>query len=291
MLDMGFIKPIRRIAAAVTRERQTLLFSATMPDSIVELAESLLRDPVRVSVAPKVKTAEKIEQGLYYVDRAQKLSLLEFLLRDAAASRVVVFTRTKHGAEKLGRKLAGFGVGAETIHGNKAQNARRRALESFRSGRARVLVATDVAARGLDIDDVTHVVNYDLPVEPEAYVHRIGRTARAGASGKAISFCDSEERGLLKDIEKMIGRRVPVLETPELPKVERREAAPRPDTSRPQHAEHRHNERVWTQPSHAKPQGNKPRRSYGFDQPLDVMPEATPKPRVFGAKRWTKRRG
>ncbi|MBX3360210.1 MAG: DEAD/DEAH box helicase [Phycisphaeraceae bacterium] len=217
MLDMGFIQPIRLIASKTPPDRQTLFFSATMPPEIRKLADSLLKDPVSVAVNPVASAAPKIEQSLYHVDRAQKQALLTLLLGDRAMSRVVVFTKTKHGAEKVGRKLQFAGVRAETIHGNKAQNARKKALDLFRAGKARVLVATDVAARGLDVDGISHVINFDLPMEPEAYVHRIGRTGRAGATGVAISFCDREEKGLLKGIERLIKNRIA---TTVLPSVE-----------------------------------------------------------------------
>jgi len=208
MLDMGFIQPIRRIASAVPKQRQTLLFSATMPSEIVHLAESLLNDPARVAVSPVASATPKIEQSVYLVPNAGKLALLERILRDDAVGRALVFVRTKHSADKLCRKLEQSGFKAGAIHGNKAQNARQRALDAFRSGRMPILVATDVAARGIDVDDVSHVFNFDLPYEPEAYVHRIGRTGRAGALGTAIAFCDREERGLLRSIEKMLGKQI-----------------------------------------------------------------------------------
>ena len=205
MLDMGFINPIRQIAKQTPKDRQTLLFSATMPKEIVKLAESLLRDPVRVAVKSTERTALKIEQSVYLVRQHTKQALLETLLRDGSIERAVVFTRTKHGADKVSRRLEKAGLSADAIHGNKNQNQRQRALDGFRSGRSRVLVATDVAARGLDVDGVTHVFNFDMPVEPESYVHRIGRTGRAGASGVAISFCDGGEREHLRAIEKLTG--------------------------------------------------------------------------------------
>lgn len=214
MLDMGFIHPIRRIATGITTpSRQTLLFSATMPREIMQLAHSLLRDPVKVSVNPVSSAAPLIEQGVYMVGRSQKAALLGHLLAEPKVTRALVFTRTKHGADKVCRGLSRAGIEADAIHGNKSQPQRRRALERFRSGRARVLVATDVAARGLDVDEITHVFNYDLPVEPEAYVHRIGRTGRAGATGIAVSFCDGEERPLLRDIERLTGSKIQVRET------------------------------------------------------------------------------
>ncbi|HEY0465227.1 MAG TPA: DEAD/DEAH box helicase [Polyangiaceae bacterium] len=216
MLDMGFINPIRRIENELPKDRQTLLFSATMPKEIIKLAESLLKDPVRVSVATTNRTKLKIEQSVYMVQHGTKQALLETLLGDEAIERAVVFTRTKYGADKVSRRLQKAGLSADAIHGNKNQNQRQRALDGFKSGRSRVLVATDVAARGLDVDGVTHVFNFDMPVEPEAYVHRIGRTGRAGASGIAISFCDRNEREHLRAIERLTGSAVPsVSELPE----------------------------------------------------------------------------
>lgn len=215
MLDMGFIVPIRQIASLLPQSRQTLMFSATMPREILRLAETLLRDPAKVSVAPVSSMAPKIDQYLYHVPRTRKQALLEHLLTEHDSPRVVVFTRTKHGADKVCKRLERVGVEACAIHGNKGQNQRRRALDAFRSGRMRVLVATDVAARGLDVDDVSHVINYDLPMEPEAYVHRIGRTGRAGASGIAWSFCDHEERSLLRQIERLTSKAIPVAKLPD----------------------------------------------------------------------------
>jgi ATP-dependent RNA helicase RhlE len=212
MLDMGFIHDVRRVIAMLPKKRQTLLFSATMPDDIQELADSILINPAYVEVTPRATTVEKIDQRVYFVEKNDKPALLEHLLRDRAIRRVLVFTRTKHGANKVVKKLGDAGIGAEAIHGNKSQSARERALANFKSGETRVLVATDIAARGLDVEDITHVINYDLPNIPETYVHRIGRTARAGASGMAFSFCDQEEREYLRDIEKTIRKRVPVVD-------------------------------------------------------------------------------
>jgi len=212
MLDMGFIQPIRQIVADIPRQRQTLFFSATMPKEIRLLADSLLKDPVEVAVAPVSSTADTVSQLLYFVAKSDKQGLLEHLLKNTPAiSRALVFSRTKHGADRVVRNLEGAGIRAEAIHGNKSQNARTRALENFRKGTSRILVASDIAARGLDIDEITHVINYDLPNEPETYVHRIGRTGRAGASGAAISFCDGEERAFLRDIERIIRKPVPVV--------------------------------------------------------------------------------
>jgi ATP-dependent RNA helicase RhlE len=218
MLDMGFIQPIRRIAAALPSARQTMLFSATMPGPIRSLAQSLLKNPVTITVAAVSSAAPKIKQSLFYVPRTRKQALLQHLLDESGVERAVVFTKTKHGADRVMKKLVQSGVSAQAIHGNKAQNQRQRALDAFKTGRSRVLVATDVAARGLDVDGITHVINFDLPMEPEAYVHRIGRTGRAGAEGIAISFCDPEERGLLRDIERLLGNKVPSAgPLPELP--------------------------------------------------------------------------
>ena len=210
MLDMGFIHDVRRIVAAVPRERQTLLFSATIPGEIAKLISSVLRNPVRVDIAPEVTTAERVDQCVHFVAKADKRHLLERLLREERAERSIVFTRTKHGANRLAEQLSRGGLRAEAIHGNKSQGARERALEGFREGSVPVLVATDLAARGIDVDGISHVFNYDLPNVPESYVHRIGRTGRAGASGRAIAFCDAEERPLLRDIERFVKKRIPV---------------------------------------------------------------------------------
>lgn len=215
MLDMGFLPDIRRIMKAVPAQRQTMLFSATVPNSIRKLAASLLRDPVEVSISPEQPTVEAIEQAVYFVSKKKKQALLEHLLADSSRSRVLVFTRTKHGANRVVRDLTRRGIKAEPIHGNKSQGARQRALGNFRAGRTRILVATDVAARGIDVDDITHVIQFDLPNEPETYVHRIGRTGRAGADGIALAFCADDERPYLRDIERLTGERVaPVKQHP-----------------------------------------------------------------------------
>ena len=203
MLDMGFIRDVKRIVKEVPKVRQSLLFSATMPQDITSLANEILHHPVRVEIARAGKTVDRVEQFVYYVDTKSKRAALAALLKNDAMSRVILFTRTKHGADRVARGLAVSGVGAYAIHGNKSQNARQAALESFRSGKVRVLVATDIAARGIDIDDISHVVNYDIPNIPESYVHRIGRTARAGNSGVAIALCAPEERAFLRDIERL----------------------------------------------------------------------------------------
>jgi ATP-dependent RNA helicase RhlE len=211
MLDMGFVHDVKRISAAVPTKRQTLLFSATIPSSIEGLARGMLSDPVRVSVTPAVTTAEGVTQSVMFVAKADKRALLQRVLSDATVERAIVFTRTKHGANRLCEQLDHAGIGSAAIHGNKSQGARERALEAFRTGSTRVLVATDVAARGIDIDGISHVINFDLPNVAESYVHRIGRTGRAGAFGHAISFCDRDERGLLADIERFIRKRLPVV--------------------------------------------------------------------------------
>ncbi len=209
MLDMGFLPDIRRIVAALPQERQSLFFSATMPASIADLAGSLLSDPVRVAVTPVSSTVDRIEQRVLHVTQEGKRALLQNLLENDDFHRVLVFTRTKRRAEFVSRQLRSEGIKADAIHSDKSQTARNHALHNFRTGRTRVLVATDIAARGLDVDDVSHVINYDLPHEPESYVHRIGRTARAGATGAAYSFCSPLERSQLKDIERLIGRTLP----------------------------------------------------------------------------------
>ncbi len=219
MFDMGFIRDIRKIVSQLSTQRQTLLFSATMPADIRELANSVLKDPVRVQVAAKNAAADTVEQAVYFVEKRNKPTLLKHVITEHGMSRVIVFTRTKHGADKVARSLAKAGIRAEAIHGNKSQNARQRSLANFKSQKPPVLVATDVAARGLDIDEVSHVVNYDLPDVAETYVHRIGRTGRAGAAGKAVSFCDRDERACLRDIEKLLGKKTAILEDhPEYPK-------------------------------------------------------------------------
>jgi len=212
MLDMGFIHDVRRVVAALPRARRTLLFSATIPSAIASLADSMLVDPARVAIQPAVRTAVTVEQSVMFVAQADKRAALERVLRDASVERAIVFTRTKRGASRLTEQLARSGIGADVIHGNKSQNARERALEAFRRGTTRVLVATDVAARGIDVDGVSHVINFDLPNVAESYVHRIGRTGRAGATGRAISFCDRAEREFLTQIERLIRQRL--TETP-----------------------------------------------------------------------------
>jgi ATP-dependent RNA helicase RhlE len=214
MFDMGFIKDVRRIAASVSKQRQTLMFSATMPPDVAKLAAEVLRNPERVEIAPQGRTVEKVDQRVYFVNSANKRALLNHLLADSTLERVIVFTRTKRGANRVAEALDKTGVRSEAIHGNKSQGARQKALDNFSRGRARVLVATDLASRGIDVTGVTHVINFELPADAESYVHRIGRTARAGASGIAVSFCDGSERGQLKSIERLTNQRIAVVSTP-----------------------------------------------------------------------------
>jgi ATP-dependent RNA helicase RhlE len=212
MLDMGFIDPIRRIIAALPRQRQNQMFSATKPAEITRLADTILVNPVRVAVAAVSSAAENIKQWVLHVGRGDKRALLEDVLRDPTMTRVLVFTRTKRGANRVAEQLERARVTAAAIHGNKSQAARERALEAFKAGKLRVLVATDIAARGIDVNGITHVINYEMPTEPESYVHRIGRTARAGAAGVALSFCDRDERESLRAIERLTRTRVRVVE-------------------------------------------------------------------------------
>lgn len=214
MLDMGFIHDVRRVIAAVPARRQTLFFSATMPAEIQELADNILTDPVRVEVTPAATTVEKITQRVCFVEKEQKFDLLKWMLADRSVKRALVFTRTKHGANKLARQLERQGIGVDVIHGNKSQSARERALADFKTGSVRVLVATDIAARGIDVDDISHVINYDMPNEAETYVHRIGRTARAGASGTAVSFVMVDERPYFHAVERTIRMHIPVVQHP-----------------------------------------------------------------------------
>jgi ATP-dependent RNA helicase RhlE len=232
MLDMGFINDVRKIVATFPKTRQTLLFSATMPREIADLAAKLLNQPVRVEVTPQATTVERIAQQVIHVPTAQKRHVLVDLLANPAMTRVIAFTRTKHGANKVTDHLEAAGITTAAIHGNKSQSARQAALEAFRAGKLRVLVATDIAARGIDIDGVSHVVNVDIPNIPESYVHRIGRTARAGKDGIAISLCDVEERSFLRDIERVTGQRLPVAELPPAtPRIAT--PAPRPQPAQP----------------------------------------------------------
>ena len=265
MLDMGFIHDIRRIVGKLPAQRQTLFFSATMPREIVELANAMLRDPVRVSVTPAATTVETVDQRIIHVDRAGKGALLAEVLRAETIDRVLVFTRTKHGADKVVRSLAKAGLAAAAIHGNKSQGQRERVLAAFRTGEVRTLIATDIAARGIDVDGISHVVNFDLPNIPESYVHSIGRTARAGATGIAISFCDAEERPFLRDIEKLIRISIPATDrrghrSPE-PQAQDAEAPRHAQAPRRDHHPQRRAQHNGQQPdrqAHGHKRGGKP---------------------------------
>jgi ATP-dependent RNA helicase RhlE len=265
MLDMGFINDVRKIVAALPKTRQTLLFSATMPREIADLAGSLLRDPVRVEVTPQATTVERIGQHVIHVPAAQKRHVIVDLLADPAMTRVIAFTRTKHGANKVADHLQAAGIPTGAIHGNKSQNARQAALEAFRAGALRVLVATDIAARGIDIDGVSHVINVDLPNVPESYVHRIGRTARAGKDGIAISLCDTEERAFLRDIEKLTAQRIPVMEpppaTPRVVAPAVQQVAPRAQQPRPQQGRSQQARPQQARPTAVRDEGNRGDRS------------------------------
>ena len=212
MLDMGFLPAIEKIVAVLPKKRHSIFFSATMPPVLMPLVQQLLNNPVRVEVAPQSSTAERVDHRVMFVSRDNKRALLENVLSDKSVTRALVFSRTKHGADKIAKWLSQTGISSDAIHGNKSQTARQRALYGFRDGRTRVLVATDIAARGIDIDNISHVINFDLPMEPENYVHRIGRTARAGADGIALTFCDAEERSSLRAIERVIKQQIPVVD-------------------------------------------------------------------------------
>jgi ATP-dependent RNA helicase RhlE len=228
MLDMGFIHDVKKLLKVLPKKRQSLFFSATMPPDIVKLADTILYNPSKVEVTPVSSTADTIQQYLYYVDKGNKNSLLLHLLQEEKMKTVLVFTRTKHGADKVVKFLVKHGITAEAIHGNKAQNARQRALNNFKAQTTRVLVATDIAARGIDVDELAYVINYEIPNISETYVHRIGRTGRAGANGTAFSFSDAEERKDVKNIEKLIGKKIPVIEEHPFPLlIENPEKAPK----------------------------------------------------------------
>jgi len=279
MLDMGFVRDVRKIVQQLPRERQSLLFSATMPADIATLAKQMLIDPIRVEVTPEVVTVERIAQSVHFVEASAKRDLLVRVLRDPALARVIVFTRTKRGADRVCRHLVQAGVATEAIHGDKGQSARQKAMETFRAGKARVLVATDIAARGIDIDGITHVVNFELPNIPESYVHRIGRTARAGAGGAAISFCAPDERPFLRDIERLT--RVPLL----VAGGGSRAPAPAPRSQQPPRSQT------------ARPQPVPPRPSAGDQRPRRAGQDSAPKPGGGNAddrggerRRWRNRR-
>ncbi len=253
MLDMGFIHDVRTIIRLLPKNRQSMMFSATMPKTVAELAGGLLQNPVRVEVTPEVITVDKIEQRILFTPAADKRNTLVRLLGDATMTRVIVFTRTKHGADRVTQHLEKAGIMAAAIHGNKTQGARVKALDGFRSGRMRVLVATDIAARGIDVREVSHVINFELPNEPESYVHRIGRTARAGASGIAISLVDNAERGFLRDIERLTRRKLTPTGTQLQPQAEG--AAPQAPRSEGHRAEGPRND---ARPQGQRPQGQRP---------------------------------
>ena len=257
MLDLGFIKDIRRIVALLPVQRQSALFSATMPSEVASLANGLLRNPTRVEIERLEETTPKIDQTVYHLPISAKLPLLGKLLEDPVFSRVIVFTRTKRGANKVSETLEIAGHRVNALHGNKSQPQREKALDQFRSGRARVLVATDIAARGIDVTGVSHVINFDVPVEPESYVHRIGRTARAGAAGHAITFCDGSERSTLRAIERLIGGPIPVAEG---------SGPPQPQTAPIDPRQQRHNG--------PKPAGQAPRRPFVQRRPSGGMRSA-----------------
>jgi ATP-dependent RNA helicase RhlE len=243
MLDLGFIHALKRIVSLVPTRRQTLFFSATMPKAIKELADKYLTDPAEVAVNPVSKTADRVEQKVVLVNQPEKTALLTIFLQTEATERTLVFSRTKHGADKIVRMLGAAGIAANAIHGNKSQAQREKAIREFRSGEVPVLIATDIAARGIDIRGVSHVINYDLPEVPEQYVHRIGRTARAGAEGKAIAFCSHDERGLLRDIERLTRQKIDVAPLPEnfvetADKLKRLKPAPKKVEEQPRRFSH-----------------------------------------------------
>jgi ATP-dependent RNA helicase RhlE len=240
MLDMGFVHDVKRVIAKLPARRQTLFFSATMPPDIVDLADTILDNPRKVEVSPVSSTAETIQQSVYFVDKSNKKALLTHLLQDVTIESALIFTRTKHGANRVTKDLANAGITADAIHGNKSQNARQNALKNFKNKQTRVLVATDIAARGIDVDDLSHVINYDIPNIPETYVHRIGRTGRAGASGIAYSFCDREEKAFLSSIHKLIDKRIPVVDNHPYPLGSTAPSAEQTSaTGRPQRSDHR----------------------------------------------------
>ncbi|MEX0773883.1 MAG: DEAD/DEAH box helicase [Balneolales bacterium] len=220
MLDMGFINDVKKLLSALPRKRQTLFFSATMPPEIAKLSKAILHKPARVQVTPESSTVDAIRQGLYFVDKGNKKNLLVDVLHDDDIKSALIFTRTKHGADKVVKLLKGRNIEAEAIHGNKSQGARQRALGNFKDQVTRVLVATDIAARGIDVDELQYVINYEIPNIPETYVHRIGRTGRAGSNGTALSFCDAQEKAYLRDIEKLIGKRIPVIDGHDFPLID-----------------------------------------------------------------------
>jgi len=229
---MGFIHDVKKLLSALPRKRQTLFFSATMPPEIIKLSNSILQNPSKIEVTPESPTVETIKQNLFFVDKGNKKNLLIDILRDSDIKSALVFTRTKHGANKVVKLLNKKNIGAEAIHGNKSQAARQRALENFKNQSTRILVATDIAARGIDIDELQYVINYEIPNISETYVHRIGRTGRAGANGTALSFCDAVEKEYIRDIEKLIGKKIPVIDEHEYPMIDHNPPQPPKQQSR-----------------------------------------------------------
>jgi len=248
MLDMGFIRDVKKIITKIPSKRQTLFFSATMPAEIVELSKSILVNPVKVEVTPERPTADNVTQELYYVDKSNKKSLLIHVLQKQSISSALIFTRTKHGADKVVEFIQQAGIRAEAIHGNKSQNARQTALKNFKAKHTKILVATDIASRGIDIHNLSHVINFEIPNEPETYVHRIGRTGRAGASGIALSFCDTEERSYLRSIHRLINKEIPVIEDHPFPMKNVGSA----DSGRRSFSRGRSNNKVWYERRHRR---------------------------------------
>jgi ATP-dependent RNA helicase RhlE len=297
MLDMGFVHDVKRIITKLPKQRQSLFFSATMPPVIVELADTILVNPSKVEVTPVSSTANTINQEVYFVDKENKRNLLIDILKDKTIERVLVFARTKHGADKISKDLVKSGIGSQAIHGNKSQNARQHALNNFKSKLTRVLVATDIAARGIDIDELTHVINYELPNIPESYVHRIGRTGRAGASGIAISFCDAEEKEYLRDIQKLIGKNVPVNSKHDYPlmnhtvvKTPQRGQRPPRNTSAKPATERNTGDRNFGAKSNTTKNGAERNTSFSGDKRNTTAKEGFSKPKSYGnnspAKKW-----
>lgn len=278
MLDMGFVHDVKKIIAKLPTKRQSLFFSATMAPEIVSLANTILVNPSKIEVTPVSSTADTINQVVYFVDKENKKQLLIDILKDKNIERVLVFTRTKHGADRVAKDLTKIGINSQAIHGNKSQNARQNALNNFKAKLTRVLVATDIAARGIDIDELTHVINYELPNVAESYVHRIGRTGRAGANGIAIAFCDAEEKEYLRDIQKLIGKQIPVVENHNYPLmnhtvIKAKPKPPRPhkrvshtDKANPERTEHRRSTaKSAHNPKKTETTGNgKKKKSYWF---------------------------
>jgi len=266
MLDLGFIHALKRIVPLVPKNRQTLFFSATMPNSIADLAGRYLTNPKKVSVAPTASTAERVSQSAVFVNQGEKQALLTVTLRDAEINRALVFTRTKHGADKVVRMLEAAGINSAAIHGNKSQAQRTRTLDDFKRGKCKVLVATDIAARGIDVDDVSHVINFDVPNVPEQYIHRIGRTARAGKEGLAISFVAGDERPYVRDIERLTGQKLVVVALPdnfgaEVQKVKALRPQKRANTDEQQSGQRRHQRYGKAKPkTKSGPKGRGPNR-------------------------------